>query len=100
MVIREEKPLSISEVNELLGEGEKAEKMKEFIKDLKILKLEDAKKLKDELKAMEILKLKDSHIVKIVDFVPKDASELNKVLSDLALDKEEVDKILNVTQNY
>jgi DNA-directed RNA polymerase subunit F len=100
MAIIEERPVSMAEVNSLVGTGEKADSIRQFIKQFKIISFEDAKKMKDELSGLGLLKLKESYIVKITDFVPKDAGELNKILSDVSLDSEEVSKILNVTQNY
>jgi len=52
------------------------------------------------LKALDLIKLKDEHIVKIVDFVPKSASDLNKVIIEVSLDSDEVAKILEVTGKY
>ncbi len=46
------------------------------------------------------MKLKEEHIVKIVDFMPGDASDLNKVMVDVSLDQEEVNKILDVVKKY
>ncbi len=100
MVIKEERPVSMAEVSAIVGEGEKAESIKNFIKQFETVSFEDAQKMKEELTALGILKLKESHIIKIIDFVPKEASELNKILSEVSLDAEEVSKILNVTQNY
>jgi DNA-directed RNA polymerase subunit F len=99
-MIKEERPVTMAEVNSVVGDGEKAKEIKSFIKNFKPLKLEDAKKLQEELDALGILKLKESHLVKIVDFLPKDAVELNKILSDVSLDSEEVTKILDVTKKY
>jgi DNA-directed RNA polymerase subunit F len=100
MVINEEKPITIAEVNSLVGEGEKAQEIKNFIKNFKVVSLEDSNKMREELSGLGNLKLKDAHIVKIIDFVPKTVEELNKILSDVSLDKEETEKILNVTKNY
>jgi len=47
-----------------------------------------------------LIKLKEEHIVKIVDFMPSDASELNKVIIEVSLDAEEVNKILEVVGKY
>jgi DNA-directed RNA polymerase subunit F len=38
--------------------------------------------------------------VKIVDFVPTDVSELNKVIIEVSLDADEITKILDVTKKY
>ena len=100
MVIMEEKPICMAEVSSIVGTSEKSEKIKQWIKQFKILSPENCKKLKEELVSLKLLKLKESHLIKIIDFVPKETSELNKILSDLSLDREEVDKILAITKNY
>jgi DNA-directed RNA polymerase subunit F len=84
----------------LIGDSEKAQNVKDFIKKFSKMKLEDATKMKEELTALDLVQLKEDHIVSLVNFVPKDSIELNKVLSGVSLNQEEVDKILNVTKNY
>lgn len=98
MVIKEETPLTIAEVNSLIGKLNDGKKVEEFIKQFKIGSVEDALEMKKELESLNILKLKKTDIIKIVDFKPQDASELNKVLCELSLDKEEIEKILKITQ--
>ncbi len=100
MVIKEQKPITMAEVAVLVGDSEKANDIKNFIKNFDILSVDDAKKMQDELLALDLIKLKNEHIVKIVDFVPTDASDLNKVLVEVSLNQDEVDKILDVTRNY
>ena len=99
-MILDKKPLTLAEVTNLIGDSEKAEGMKKFIKTFNKMKLEDAMKMKEELEALDLIQLKEDHIVSLVNFVPKDSVELNKVLSGVSLNQEEVDKILNVTKNY
>jgi DNA-directed RNA polymerase subunit F len=100
MVIKEENPITMAEVVAMAGDSEKAEAIKSFIKNFNKMPVEKAKEIKEELKALDLIKLKDLHIVKIVDFMPKDASELNKVISDVSLDQEEVTKILDVVKKH
>lgn len=100
MTIKEESPLSMAEVVSLVGTSEKAEAVKNFIKSFDVMDIKSAQKMKDELKNLDLIKLKDEHIVKIVDFVPTDASELNKVVIEVSLDQDEVNKILDVTKKY
>jgi DNA-directed RNA polymerase subunit F len=100
MVIKEEKPITIAEVLELVKDSESSKDIKEFIKKFDILELKDALKMKEELKSLDLIKLKDQHIVKIVDFKPSDASELNKILPETSLDSEEIEKILDVVKKY
>ena len=74
--------------------------IKKFIKGFNKMDVKKALEMKAELKGLDLIKLKDEHIVKIVDFVPKDASELNKVIIEVSLDSYEVAKILEVTGKY
>lgn len=100
MVVKEEKPITLAEVYELIGDSEKSQDLKQMIKKFNKMSSEDAKKMKEELIELNIIKLKEMHLVKIIDFKPIDASELNKVISDVSLDQEEVTKILNVVNKY
>jgi DNA-directed RNA polymerase subunit F len=100
MAIKEEKPITMAEVNELVKDSEKSKEIKDFIKKFGTIKFENAMKLKEELKSLDLIKLKDDHIVKIVDFMPTDTSEINKILPETSLDGEEMEKILNVVKKY
>ena len=99
-MIKESRPISMAEVMNLVGDSEKAEEVKKFMKNFDVLKFDKAKELENEIKELKLIKLKDEHIVKIVDFVPTDAAELNKVIIEVSLDADEVNKILEVTQKY
>lgn len=100
MAIKEEKPLTMAEVAELVKNSESSKGIREFIKKFDIIKIEDAIKMKEEVKNLNLIKLKDAHIVKIVDFMPIDISEINKILPETSLDGEEMEKILNVVKKY
>lgn len=100
MAVTEERPITMAEVISLAGESEKGEEIKKFIKTFNKMDVAKALEMKEELKALDLIKLKDEHIVKIVDFIPKDASELNKVIIEVSLDSDEVAKILEVTGKY
>jgi DNA-directed RNA polymerase subunit F len=100
MVIKQERPLTLSEVKSLVGDNERGDEIKKFLKPF--IKLDEKKglNLKNDLTKLNLIKLKESHIIKIIDFLPVSASELNKVLSDVSLDEEEINKILAVVKNY
>ena len=100
MAVKEENPITMAEVVSLAGDSEKAEEIKKFIKQFNKMDVAKAIEMKEGLKALDLIKLKDEHIVKIVDFVPKNASELNKVIIEVSLDSDEVAKILEVTGKY
>ena len=100
MAVKEENPITMAEVVSLVGDSEKSETIKKFISNFTKMSLEKALEMKEELRALNLMKLKESHIVKIIDFVPTDASELNKVIIETSLDQDEVTKILDVTKKY
>lgn len=100
MVVKEEKPITMAEVVSLVGTSERSEEIKKFIKTFNGLSVDKALKMKEELNGLNLIKLKEAHIVKVIDFLPKEAMELNKILSDVALDPEEVSKILEVVAKY
>lgn len=100
MAVKEERPLTLSEVYSLVGESERGEKIRQFLNVFKPIEVEKAKQLKEELLALDIIKLKESHIIKIIDFLPEDATELNKILTDVSLDEAETNKILELVKKY
>lgn len=99
-MIKNQTPLTYGEVVSLIGDGEKATKIKGFIKEFYSLKPNEAKALKEELIELKLIKLKDEHIVNIVNFLPKDASDILKIVSDNSLDQDEINKILDVVKKY
>ncbi|MCG8687459.1 MAG: hypothetical protein MI892_21455 [Desulfobacterales bacterium] len=100
MVVKEETPITMAEVAAMAGDSEKGEAIRKFVKNFTDMSAEKAIEFKEELRNLNLLKLKDSHIVKIVDFKPTDASELNKIALDVSLDQDEINKILEVTKKY
>jgi DNA-directed RNA polymerase subunit F len=100
MVVRENKPVTMAEVSSLVGDSDKSGLIKDFIKNFDILSVEKSMELVEELKKLDLIKLKDLYIVKIVDFMPGDAAELNKVVSGVSFDQEEITKILDVVGKY
>ena len=100
MVITEETPITLAEVVALSGDSDKAVAIKKFIKTFNKMDVGKARDMKGALVKLDLIKLKDEHIVKIVDFMPSDASELNKVLIEISLDGDEVTKILEVVKGF
>lgn len=99
-MIKDQIPLTYGEVVNLVGDGEKAKKIKEFVKTFYKLKPQDSLALKEELSNLKLIKLKEEHIVNIVNFLPQDASDIVKILPDTSLDQEEINKILDIVKKY
>jgi DNA-directed RNA polymerase subunit F len=102
-MIKEKQSLSMVEVNELLGslkETDKTKDLKAFLKKYTKIKPEKAKKLREDIEGLKLLKLKPEDISKIVDILPEDAAELNKIFTEVTLDADETNKILDtIKQN-
>jgi DNA-directed RNA polymerase subunit F len=101
-MITERKPLTLHETDEIIKDIKETEKTKELRAFIKKFSKEDAKtakKLKEELTKMNVLKLKEKDIVKIVDVMPENAIELNKVVVEAGLDTDETNKILETIKS-
>ncbi len=100
-MIKEMKHLSLPEVKKLIGKLDtENEEVKKYINTFAKLKTQDAKKLREELEKLDMLKLKEEHIVKIIDLLPEDKEDLNKIFTDMGLDENETNKILDITKQY
>jgi len=95
-------PLNLNEVEDIVEDSpdsDKKEEMKQFLKKFLKTKPEQAKKIKEGLEKLDLLKMKREHLVKIIDLLPADASDLNKIFIDVSLTEDEINKILEVVKN-
>jgi DNA-directed RNA polymerase subunit F len=99
-MIKEMQHLSLAEAQEILNAREEKEEIKKFIKKFIKLKIADAKKLREDLRALDMLKLKEEYIVKIIDLLPEDAADLNKIFVDTSLNEDETNKVLEIVKKY
>lgn len=94
-------PLSLTEVKELIkDDGEEKNELKAFLKKFAKLDLKDVKKLREELESSGIIRIKAEHIAKIADFLPEDASDVNKIFIDTSLEENEINKIIEIVKKY
>ena len=101
-MILERTPLNMSEVEEMLkdiSDSDKKEEMRLFLKKFVKIKPERARKIKKELENLDSMKIKREHVVKVVDMLPADASDINKIFTDVSLNEDEVSKILDIVKN-
>jgi DNA-directed RNA polymerase subunit F len=95
-------PLNLNEVEKIveeLEESPKKEEIEQFLKKFNKTKVQQAKKIKEDLEKLDLLKIKREHIVKIIDLLPQDASDLNKIFTDISLNEDETNKILEIVKN-
>jgi DNA-directed RNA polymerase subunit F len=100
-MINEMQTLSLVEAKDIVEASEEKDKeligfMKKFIK----LNSKEEKKLKEELNSLGIMKMKEEHMVKIIDLLPEDAADINKIFVDVGLEEDETNKILEVVKKY
>jgi len=112
MTINEMIPLSMAEAKELVetpkkssekGKKTEVEEEKEakiFLKKFTKLDYKKAMTMRKELEETGILKIKAEHIAKIIDLIPEDASDLNKIFVDVGLEENETNKLLEITKKY
>lgn len=102
-------PISHPEVLDGIIEKEKKteltyreDKIKEYLKNFSKLSLKDYNSAKDELLALEVARLDDEHIVKILDLMPNNGTELRAIVSHsgTVLVDESVTQILDVLKKY
>ncbi len=98
-MILDRQALNLNEIQKIienLPESEKRTQMEVYLKKFLKTKPEKAKRIKEDLKALDLLKIKNEHIVKIIDLMPKDVSDINKIFTDVSLTEDETNKILDV----
>ncbi len=101
--------MSNSEVAEFIKKKEKdieltyrEDKIRTYMKTFNKLKISEFKKAKEELIALEIPRLEEEHIIKIIDLMPKNGTELRAIVSHSGtiIVDDNVDKILGVLKAY
>jgi len=74
--------------------------IKNFIKKFVKLSQKEAKELRKELESLELMKLRKEHIVKIIDLMPENAEDLNKIFIDISLNEDETKKVLETVKKF
>lgn len=100
-MIRYREPLSMTEALEFVEDKKDSEAdIRKFIKKFMKLKPEDAKKMREKLATLGLLKLKQEYIAKIIDIMPENQENLNKIFTDVGLDEDESKKILDTIEEF
>lgn len=98
-MINNSQPLSLAEVKHYMKNTEN-EVMHAYLKEFCHIEPAEAKKLADEIRALNSPKVREEHIVKILDFLPKDAEEVNKIFVDVSLTEEEANTFTAIVKKY
>lgn len=98
-MIKNSEPISMTESQKYLDKEAHSD-MRGFIKKFVQLKEKDAEKLREKLEAMDMLKVKKTHIAKIIDLLPEDKTNLNKIFTDVSLTDDESKKLLDAIEEF
>jgi len=100
-MIQNNEPLSMTEAMEYAKKDlETGKEVVGFIKKFTKLKPAEVKKLKDKLKELDLIKLNEKNMCKLVDFLPENTEDLNKILVDVNLNEDETKKILDTIKEF
>jgi DNA-directed RNA polymerase subunit F len=100
-MIKSREPLSMVEALEFVEERKDSEMdVKKFVKKFTKMKPEQAKEIRNKLVSLNLLKLKAESIAKIIDVMPEDAENLNKIFGDVNLDDDEIKKVLDILGEF
>ena len=100
MTILNKTPITLAETKDIVDKLEGKEELKEYLKKFTPLKKDKALDLKKNISDLNNPKIKEENVVKIVDFLPKDAEDINKILIDVSLSEEEINAITEITKRY
>jgi len=81
MNVLDRKPLSIAEASVYLKAESTSDAVKEYFKKFGKLDSKEAVKLAQEVRDLNSPKIKEEDIKKVVDFLPQDAEDVNKIFS-------------------
>jgi len=99
-MIRNIEPISIAEVVEYIKTEDAGEEILGFIKKFTVLDSKKAKELRKKLEGLGLMRIKQENIIKIVDLMPENADDLNKIFAGVALEEDEKKKILETVKEF
>jgi DNA-directed RNA polymerase subunit F len=100
MTIQSKQPVTLAEVKEIVAELEDKQELQAYLKRFTKLKKDKANTLKKEIESLKNPKIKKGTITKIIDFLPKNAEDLNKIFTEVSFNEEEIKAILEIVKKY
>ncbi len=99
-MIISKKHITLAEVKDLVKDSEDKQPLQDYLKSFAKLTKDKSEKLKSDLLALNNLKINEEELIKIVDFLPRDKEDVNKIFVDTSLTDEETNAILEITTKY
>jgi DNA-directed RNA polymerase subunit F len=99
-MIKNTESLSMAEASEYIKKLESESEVIGFIKKFTKITPKEAKEMRKKITELNLMKIREEHISKIIDILPEDAQDLNKIFVDMSLDEDETNKILDIIKQY
>ena len=99
-MIKNTESLSMAEASEYIKKIESESEVIGFIKKFTAITPKEAKEIRKKITEFGLMKIREEHISKIIDILPEDSSDLNKIFVDMSLDEDETNKILDTIKQY
>lgn len=98
MVVKSNVSLSMAELIEYSKEIELD--LNKFVKKFTKMSSGKAKDFRKKLEDLGLMKVKEEHISKIIDLMPENQEDLNKIFVGISLDEDESKKILDTVKEF
>jgi DNA-directed RNA polymerase subunit F len=96
-MIKSMSSISMAESLEYIeGKEGKESEIKGFVKKFTKISPQDAKEIRNKIEALDLMKVREEHISSIIDTMPENQDELNKIFRESTLDEDESKKILDI----
>ena len=100
MKIINKRPVTMTEVALNLKNVDENKPIHNYIKKFKSLDKQKSEKLVESVRALNNPKIKEEDIVKVADFLPRDSEDVNKIFTEVSLNEEEINSILQIVKEY
>ena len=87
----------MAEVTEFV---EKDSEVSKFIKKFTKMENKEAKEFRKKIESLDLMKIKSDSISKIIDLMPENQDDLNKIFVGTSLDEEESKRILDEVKQF
>lgn len=97
-MILNKKPLSLADVKFYLKDVDGNEELVKYIKKFGKTQKDKSDKIKEKIVALNNPKIREAGVVKVIDFLPEDQEDVNKVFIDANLNEEEASALIEVVK--
>lgn len=98
-MILNKKPLSLADVKLYLKDVEGNEELIKYIKKFGKISKDKSDKIKEKIVALNNPKIREIGVVKVIDFLPGDQEDVNKIFVDANLNEEEASALIEVVKS-